>query len=132
MRCQAVRRDKPAPNSGPNSGPSTRIHWYPLVSTKWETHELGAGEGAINVNTVYDGMGRVKQVSNPYYQGATPKYATQTYDGLGRTIRENLATAEQHSEERDVRVAAYTLMSNHFHLVAVGDCQDAISHFMRK
>ncbi len=33
------------------------------------------------------------------------------------------------SEERDVRVAAY-LMSNHFHLVAVGDRQDAISHVM--
>ena len=41
-----------------------------------------------------------------------------------------LALVEQHSEERDVRVAAYTLMSNHFHLVAVGDRQDAISHFM--
>ena len=37
---------------------------------------------------------------------------------------------EQHSEERDVRVTAYTFMSNHFHLVAVGDCQDAISNFM--
>ena len=41
-----------------------------------------------------------------------------------------LDLVEQHSEERDVRVAAYTLMSNHFHLVAVGDCQDAISNFM--
>ena len=29
-----------------------------------------------------------------------------------------------------MRVAAYTLMSNHFHLVAGGDRQDAISHFM--
>ena len=43
-----------------------------------------------------------------------------------------LDLVEQHSEDRDVRVAAYTLMSNHFHLVAVGDRQDAISHFMRK
>ena len=41
-----------------------------------------------------------------------------------------LTLVEQHSEERDVRVAAYTLMSNHFHLVAIGDRQDAISHFM--
>ena len=41
-----------------------------------------------------------------------------------------LDLVEQHSEERDVRVAAYTLMSNHFHLIAVGDQQDAISNFM--
>ena len=34
------------------------------------------------------------------------------------------------SEERQVRVAAYTLMTNHFHLVAVGDRTDAISLFM--
>ena len=34
------------------------------------------------------------------------------------------------SEERQVRVAAYTLMTNHFHLVAVGDRSDAISLFM--
>ena len=44
-----------------------------------------------------------------------------------------LDLVEQHSaEEREVRVTAYTLMSNHFHLVAVGDRQDAISHFMRE
>ena len=29
-----------------------------------------------------------------------------------------------------MRVAAYTLMSNHFHLVAIGDQTDAISLFM--
>ena len=34
------------------------------------------------------------------------------------------------SEERQVRVAAYTLMTNHFHLLAVGDRSDAISVFM--
>ena len=34
------------------------------------------------------------------------------------------------SQERAVRVAAYTLMSNHFHLVAIGDQSDAISLFM--
>ena len=43
-----------------------------------------------------------------------------------------LDLVELHSQERDVRVAAYTLMSNHIHLVAVGDHQDAISHFMRE
>ena len=34
------------------------------------------------------------------------------------------------SEERAVRIAAYGLMSNHFHLVAVGDQADAVSLFM--
>ena len=34
------------------------------------------------------------------------------------------------SEERHVRIAAYSLMWNHFHLVAVGDRPEAISRFM--
>jgi len=34
------------------------------------------------------------------------------------------------SEERAVRIAAYGLMSNHFHLVAVGDQPDAVSLFL--
>ena len=37
---------------------------------------------------------------------------------------------ETGSEQREVRIAAYTLMTNHFHLVAIGDCPDAISLFM--
>ena len=41
-----------------------------------------------------------------------------------------LQLLETHSEQRAVRIAAYTLMSNHFHLVAVGDQPDAISLFM--
>ena len=41
-----------------------------------------------------------------------------------------LRLLETHSEQRGVRIAAYTLMSNHFHLVAVGDQPDAISLFM--
>ena len=34
------------------------------------------------------------------------------------------------SQERAGRVSAYTLMSNHFHLVAIGDQADAVSLFM--
>ena len=41
-----------------------------------------------------------------------------------------LQLLETHSEQRAVRIAAYTLMSNHFHLVAVGDRPAAISLFM--
>ena len=34
------------------------------------------------------------------------------------------------SEERAVRIAAFGWMSNHFHLVALGDQADAVSLFM--
>ncbi len=41
-----------------------------------------------------------------------------------------LQLLETHSEQRAVRIAAYTLMPTHFHLVAMGDRPDAISLFM--
>ncbi len=41
-----------------------------------------------------------------------------------------LGLLKQHSEEREVRIAGYSLMPNHFHLVAVGDRPNAISLFM--
>ncbi len=41
-----------------------------------------------------------------------------------------LALMAIRSEERAVRIAAYALISNHFHLVAVGDQPDAVSLFM--
>lgn len=41
-----------------------------------------------------------------------------------------LQLLETHSEQRAVRIAAYTLMPTHFHLVAAGDRPDAISLFM--
>ena len=41
-----------------------------------------------------------------------------------------LGLLESRSEEREVRIAAYTLMTNHFHIVAAGDQVDAISLFM--
>ena len=37
---------------------------------------------------------------------------------------------EIHSEERAVRISAYTILSNHFHLVATSDKEDAVSLFM--
>ena len=41
-----------------------------------------------------------------------------------------LGLLESRSEEREVRIAAYTLMTNHFHIVAAGDQVDASSLFM--
>ena len=44
--------------------------------------------------------------------------------------RHFLHLLETRSEQRAVRVAAYALMSNHFHLVATSDRPDAVSLFM--
>ncbi len=42
----------------------------------------------IRVNTIYDGLGRVKQASNPYrpLQGETDIYTTTTFDLAGRVL----------------------------------------------
>lgn len=39
------------------------------------------------VDTVYDGLGRVTTVSNPYGPGETPNYTTTTYDHLNRPVQ---------------------------------------------
>ena len=41
-----------------------------------------------------------------------------------------LSLLDTRSEERHVRIASYSLMWNHFHLVAAGDRPEAISRFM--
>jgi RHS repeat-associated protein len=38
--------------------------------------------------TVYDGLGRVSQVSLPFFTTDTPVYTTSTYDALNRTVSE--------------------------------------------
>ncbi len=41
-----------------------------------------------------------------------------------------LQLLDTYSAEREVRLAGYAVMTNHFHLIAVGDRPDAISLFM--
>jgi len=41
-----------------------------------------------------------------------------------------LSLLDTYSAEREVRIAGYVIMSNHFHLIATGDRPDAISLFM--
>src|SRR6266545_2511688 len=48
----------------------------------WTRHP----QGDVKVTTVYDGMGRVSQTSNPHRNGETPVYTTTTYDLAGRVI----------------------------------------------
>jgi RHS repeat-associated protein len=40
----------------------------------------------IHSQTIYDALGRVKQVSNPYRTNETPVYTTTTYDIAGRVV----------------------------------------------
>jgi len=44
-------------------------------------------EGTVNTSTVYDSLGRVKSVTNPYRQTSDPTYGVTSYvyDALGRT-----------------------------------------------
>lgn len=43
-----------------------------------------ADGGDATTETIYDGMGRVRQVSNPYCPGDSVVYTTTAYDALGR------------------------------------------------
>jgi RHS repeat-associated protein len=54
-------------------------------------------QGVVYTKTVYDGDGRVSQVSNPFRTGDTEYLTTNTYDGIGRltavTKADNSATS---------------------------------------
>ena len=41
-------------------------------------------QGDVKITTVYDGLGRVSQTSNPHRNGETPVFTTTTYDLAGR------------------------------------------------
>ena len=46
----------------------------------WTRHP----QGDVKVATIYDGMGRAGQISNPHRDGETPVYTTTVYDLAGR------------------------------------------------
>jgi RHS repeat-associated protein len=46
----------------------------------WTRHP----QGDVKVSTIYDGLGRISQTSNPYRNGETPVYTTTAYDLAGR------------------------------------------------
>jgi len=52
------------------------------------TKQLAQSEGTTSIlaDTVYDGIGRVSRVSNPYRAGDTVYWTTTQYDALGRVI----------------------------------------------
>ncbi len=43
-------------------------------------------EGMVTTSTVYDALGRVLQVSNPFRTGDTIYWTTNSYDGIGRIL----------------------------------------------
>jgi RHS repeat-associated protein len=51
-----------------------------------ETRQYEAGTTYIAVKRIYDAMGRVSQVSNPYRPGGTIVWTTTGYDTLGRVL----------------------------------------------
>jgi RHS repeat-associated protein len=52
-----------------------------------ESRLYETGSAYIVVNTVYDGLGRASQVSNPHRPGEPVAWTTTGYDALGRVIR---------------------------------------------
>ncbi len=65
---------------------SSEIVYDGLGRTTLAWHTEAAGNSAVQ--TKYDGLGRVYQVSNPYLLGSSPSYWTTTsYDGLSRVIQ---------------------------------------------
>ncbi len=64
-----------------------------LEATAWfdglgRTFRASQSEGATSIlaDTVYDALGRVSQVSNPYRSGDTLYWTTTQYDALGRVV----------------------------------------------
>jgi RHS repeat-associated protein len=51
-----------------------------------ENRSYETGTAYITIKTVYDALGRVTQVSNPYRAGETVLWTTTTYDALSRVV----------------------------------------------
>ena len=47
-------------------------------------------QGDVFTETIYDNLGRVKQVTNPFRNGETKQWSTTNYDAVGR-VKEVIA-----------------------------------------
>ena len=71
-----------------NSGAPTQIAYYDAVNRVVLTETQSFDASAVFVETEFDTQGRTKRVSLPYF-GTSPSYwTTNTYDALGRLIKE--------------------------------------------
>lgn len=68
------------------TGTPTSSTYYDTLNRVIRTEAQGFDGTLIRKDTQFDGLGRVAQVSRPYYSGATPVWTTFTYDILGRVL----------------------------------------------
>lgn len=61
-----------------------KMTFYDVLGRVIETQAQGFNGTVVVQDTTYDGLGRVQQVSHPYFAGSTPVYTTNTYDAFDR------------------------------------------------
>jgi hypothetical protein len=66
------------------TGAPTSSVYYDSLNREIRTETQGFDGTLARKDTVYDGLGRVSQVSRPYYIGAAPVWTLLSYDDLGR------------------------------------------------
>lgn len=77
----------PQNSSGTANGPVSRVY-FDMLGREIRSETEGFDGTKIYKDTQYDSLGRVLQVSEPYYAGATPVWTTFQYDTLGRPIQQ--------------------------------------------
>src|SRR5260221_4515813 len=69
------------------TGSPTPITYYDSLNREIRTESQGFDGTLARKDTQYDSLGRVAQVSRPYYASASPVWTVFTYDILGRVIQ---------------------------------------------
>lgn len=62
--------------------------YYDALNRTTRTETQGFDGTPVRRDTQFDSLGRVAQVSQPYYANATPAWVAFTYDALGRQLTE--------------------------------------------
>jgi RHS repeat-associated protein len=73
-------------DSGLTEYQTTTVTGPGRVVSQERSNSSGSGSITSIVNTAYDDLGRVSEVSNPYASGGTPSYTTFSYDSLSRPL----------------------------------------------
>ena len=71
--------------SGIDMAPSVTVY-YDILGRELRSETQGFNGTAIYKDTAYDGFGRVKKDTRPYFNGQVAYWTTPTYDALGRVI----------------------------------------------
>jgi YD repeat-containing protein len=68
------------------TGAPNSTTYYDTLNRAFRTEVQGFDGTLVRKDTQFDSLGRVSQVSRPYYSTATPVYTVFTYDILGRVL----------------------------------------------